>query len=78
MGGLFFAKYWAYRTTGVMHAAFGKYCLGSAAMTLLGILVIWLLVDFANLTGAISTVLAYGTIFVGRYVAFHKLKILNH
>ena len=78
MGILFILKYWAYRLVGVMNADFLTYCLGSIVMTLLGVLFVWLLVDFVGLTGAVSTVIIYGSIFVLRYFAFSKLKLIKH
>lgn len=78
MSVLFVLKYWSYRFVGVMNADFLTYCLGSIVMTLLGIIFVWLLVDLAGLTGTVSTVITYGSIFTLRYFAFTKLKLIKH
>ena len=69
--------YIAYVATKVMKPAFLKYIYTNIAFNILTILLTWVLVDFAGLSGAVSSLIIVA-LFLLRYASFNKMGLIEH
>jgi len=75
---VFFITYFAYVITKVMKPRFITYMSTTTGFNIIAILLIWFFVDFVKLSGASSSTIVSGALFLIRYLFFNKMGLIYH
>lgn len=75
---IFFITYFTYVITKIIKPKFIKYASATIGFNVTTILLIWLLVDFMEFSGVLSSIMVIGVLFIIRYVFFNKIGLINH
>jgi putative flippase GtrA len=73
---VFFITYFLHRLTKVIKPAFVRYTSATFFFNLLTIAFVWVLVDFGGFSGALSSAIVAGTLFILRYVFFSRMGLI--
>ncbi len=74
----FFLVYFFYVKTKVIKPALMKYASATIGFNIVNILLVWVLVDFVGLSGALSSTIVIGLLFIFRYVFFSKIGLIQY
>ncbi|MBS3135518.1 hypothetical protein J4401_00995 [Candidatus Woesearchaeota archaeon] len=74
---MFFIAYFIYVITGIIKQEFIKYLSATIVFDITIVFGIWLLVDILRFSGAISSAIVIGFLFVVRYAFFGKIGLLK-
>lgn len=74
----FFITYWSYIIAKVIEPRFLKYASATIGFNIATILLIWFFVDFIGLSGALSSAIVIGILFILRYLFFSKIGLIQN
>lgn len=74
----FFITYWSYIIAKMIKPRFLKYAYATIGFNIASILLIWFFVDFIGLSGALSSTIVIGILFILRYIFFNKVGLIQH
>lgn len=75
---VFFITYYTYIAAKVIKPSFLKYTSTTISFNIITIGLIWVLVDFAGFSGALSSTIVIGSLFILRYLFFNKIGLIHH
>jgi hypothetical protein len=75
---IFFVTYFAYVITKVIKPSFSKYTSATVVFNITTILLIWFFVDFIGFSGALSSAIVVGFLFILRYIFFNKIGLIQY
>lgn len=75
---VFFITYFMYAITKVIKPEFIRYTSATIGFNIATILLIWFSVDFVGFSGAYSSAIVIGILFIIRYVFLNKIGLIQH
>ena len=70
---LFFAKYYGYIYTNLLHKGMKEFFMVQVVSGILNIILNWIVIDFIGLNALIGTTIVVGILFVGRFIMFKMM-----
>jgi len=75
---VFFITYATYVITKVIKPRFIRYASATIGFNISTILLIWFFVDFIGFSGALSSAIVIGALFIIRYAFFNKIGLIDN
>jgi len=75
---MFFLTYLAYIKAKVIKPRFLRYTSATISFSIATIMLIWFFVDFMGFSGALSSMIVVGTLFIVRYLFFNIIGLIHH
>ena len=74
---LFFGKFYTYVLIKFLHKRFLRYATVNITSMILNVFFVWLLIEIFNIPTVYSSAIVVLVLFIGRFIAFKKLKLIK-